>query len=86
VRTTHESKGYLGEKLLTEGIGEEIFALATKLYPICLSITGNGVRSTLREIAAYSQLDVEVPTGTAVFDWTIPREWNSHATNIRTQA
>jgi aminopeptidase-like protein len=71
------SSGYQREKLLTEGLGEDIFALSAKLYPICRSITGNGVRSTLREIAAYVALDVhEVPTGTAVFDWTIPREWN----------
>jgi len=71
------SMKYLGEKLVAEGIGDDIFALAAKLYPICRSITGDGVRSTLREIASYIKLDVhEVPTGTAVFDWTIPREWN----------
>jgi aminopeptidase-like protein len=62
---------------LTEGIGEEIFALAAKIFPICRSITGNGVRQTLREIATHIALEMhEVPTGTRVFDWTIPREWN----------
>jgi aminopeptidase-like protein len=67
----------LGEQLVTETIGEEIFALASKLYPICRSITGNGVRETLREIGAHIPLNVsEVPTGTVVFDWTIQREWN----------
>jgi len=67
----------LGERLLTEKIGEEIFALAAKIFPICRSITGNGVRQTLREIAAHIALEIhEVPTGTPVFDWTIPREWN----------
>ena len=43
----------LGEQLVTEEIGEEIFALATKIFPICRSITGNGVRQTLREIGAH---------------------------------
>jgi aminopeptidase-like protein len=70
-------RGDLGERLLTEEIGEEIFALAAKIFPICRSITGNGVRQTLREIAAHIALEMhEVPTGTPVFDWTIPREWN----------
>jgi len=37
----------LGEQLVTEDIGEEIFAFAAKIFPICRSITGNGVRQTL---------------------------------------
>jgi aminopeptidase-like protein len=58
-------------------IGEEIFALAAKIFPICRSITGDGVRATLREVAAHIPLEIhEVPTGTQVFDWTVPREWN----------
>src|SRR5215475_5114307 len=70
-------RGDLGERLLTEEIGEEIFTLAARIFPICRSITGDGVRQTLREIAAHIALEVhEVPTGTEVFDWTIPREWN----------
>jgi aminopeptidase-like protein len=65
------------ERLSAPNIGEDIFALAAKIYPICRSITGNGVRQTLREIGEYVELEVhEVPTGTAVFDWTTPREWN----------
>ena len=65
------------EQLLTHKVGEEIFAFAAKIFPICRSITGNGVRQTLREIGSHLALQVhEVPTGTEVFDWTIPREWN----------
>jgi aminopeptidase-like protein len=57
-------------------IGEEIFALAAEIYPICRSITGEGVRRTLRQLARHIDLQVhEVPTGTQVFDWAIPREW-----------
>lgn len=57
--------------------GEELYALVSELYPICRSITGDGVRHTLRRIGAEIPLELaEVPTGTQVFDWTIPREWN----------
>ena len=67
----------IAERLVTESIGEDIFALAARIYPICRSITGNGVRQTLREIGVHIPLEIhEVPTGTTVFDWTIPREWN----------
>lgn len=59
------------------GIGAEIFSLAAEIYPICRSITGAGVRETLRYIGTHIDLELhEVPTGTRVFDWTIPREWN----------
>jgi aminopeptidase-like protein len=51
--------------------------LIGELYPICRSITGDGVRQTLAKINERIPLDVvEVPTGTPVLDWTIPREWN----------
>ena len=74
------------EQLVTDGIGEQIFALAAKLYPICRSITGDGVRETLREIGTHIKLEVhEVPTGTAVFDWTIPREWNIRDAYIKNE-
>jgi aminopeptidase-like protein len=74
------------DQLIIDGIGEQIFALAAKLYPICRSITGNGVRETLREIGTQIKLEVhEVPTGTAVFDWTIPREWNIRGAYIKNE-
>ncbi len=58
-------------------VGQEIYQLLAELYPICRSITGNGFRESLRLIEQYIPLDVhEVPTGTQVFDWTVPREWN----------
>jgi aminopeptidase-like protein len=56
---------------------EDLYALVERLYPICRSITGEGVRQTLRILAEYVPLAVhEVPTGTPVFDWEVPREWN----------
>lgn len=57
--------------------GEEMHDLIRELYPICRSITGDGVRETLRQVAEHVPLKVrEVPTGTQVFDWTVPKEWN----------
>ncbi len=51
--------------------------LIAELYPICRSITGEGFRETLRRIQKHISLTAhEVPTGTQVFDWTVPREWN----------
>ena len=54
-----------------------MYKLMSKLFPICRSITGNGVRETLNIIKQHIPLTVyEVPTGTKVFDWTVPKEWN----------
>ena len=59
------------------GLGEEMLRLIGELYPICRSITGDGVRETLRVLARVAPLSVrEVPTGTQVLDWTVPKEWN----------
>ena len=61
----------------TSQIGKEMYHLISELYPICRSITGNGVRETLNIIKQHIPLTVhEVPTGTRVFDWTVPKEWN----------
>jgi len=57
--------------------GNRLHALVSELYPICSSITGNGLREILRRIGQRIPLQIhEVPTGTQVFDWTVPREWN----------
>jgi len=57
--------------------GGEMHKFIAALYPICRSITGNGVRTTLEQIKRYIPLTVhEVPSGTRVFDWTVPKEWN----------
>src|SRR5262249_46735568 len=57
--------------------GECMHGLIAALYPICRSITGNGVRETLRRVGEHIPLAIhEVPTGTPAFDWTVPKEWN----------
>ena len=64
-------------RVIQEDVGEELHAFVSELYPICRSITGDGVRETLRRIREHVPIEIrEVPTGTQVFDWTIPREWN----------
>jgi aminopeptidase-like protein len=58
-------------------VGSRMFTFVQELFPICRSITGDGIRETLRRIAERIPLELrEVPTGTAVFDWTVPKEWN----------
>ena len=52
-------------------------ALIEELFPICRSITGNGVRQTLETLRRFIPLEVnEVPSGIGVLDWTVPPEWN----------
>lgn len=62
---------------LASAVGEEMHALIETLYPICRSITGNGVRETLRILSERIALEIhEVPSGTPVLDWEVPLEWN----------
>ncbi|HSW19801.1 MAG TPA: DUF4910 domain-containing protein, partial [Ramlibacter sp.] len=57
--------------------GAAMHALIAELYPICRSITGDGVRATLARLQKEIPLEVrEVASGTQAFDWTVPREWN----------
>ena len=57
--------------------GKSLYDFVEELYPLCRSITGEGVRETLRLIQKRVPLDIhEVASGTQVFDWTVPLEWN----------
>ena len=58
-------------------LGKDMYQLVAELYPICRSITGDGVRETLNRLQKHIPLTVhEIPSGTQVFDWTVPQEWN----------
>jgi aminopeptidase-like protein len=65
--------------------GRALYELARELYPLCRSITGNGVRQTLARLADFVPLTIhEVPSGRQVLDWTVPLEWNIHDAWIAT--
>ena len=75
-----------------KNVGKDIYNLAAELYPICRSITGKGVRETLKiindkiKIATNRNLNiVEIPTGTKVFDWTVPKEWEINEAYIENE-
>ena len=62
-----------------KNFGLEMYELMREIFPICRSITGNGVRQTLKKIQSILPIEIhEVPSNTKVFDWTIPKEWNIH--------
>jgi aminopeptidase-like protein len=62
----------------------ELFGFAEELFPICRSITGDGIRKTLAMIQKRIPLQLsEVPSGTTVFDWSVPKEWNIRDAYVR---
>ncbi|CAI4032574.1 putative polysaccharide biosynthesis protein with aminopeptidase-like domain protein [Nitrospira tepida] len=69
------------------GVGHEAYELIREIYPLCRSITGEGVRDTLRSVQRRIPLTiVEVPCGTHVFDWTVPPEWNIRDAYIKNRS
>lgn len=68
-------------------VGASMHRLMGNLYPICRSITGDGLRQTLHGIRERIPLKIhEVPTGTRVFDWTVPKEWNIRDASVKNAA
>src|SRR5688572_6949801 len=68
-------------------LGADLHRFVAELYPICRSITGNGLRRTLALIGQQIPLTVhEIPSGTAVLDWTVPPEWNITDACVKTLA
>jgi aminopeptidase-like protein len=71
------SLAHLEVSARAEAVGAEMYDLVRRLYPICRSITGDGVRQTLAIIGERLPLrTIEVPSGTPAYDWTVPNEWN----------
>jgi aminopeptidase-like protein len=72
---------------VNEDPGAAMLGLIEELYPICRSITGEGLRRSLAIIGREIPLEIrEVPSGTPVFDWVVPREWNVRGAWIETLA
>ena len=66
-------------KYILKEYGQSMYNLCVELFPICRSITGNGVRKTLsilNSVTGGEMVVHEVPSGTQVFDWSVPKEWN----------
>ena len=75
---------HLKQTLKLDVMGQEMYQLISNLYPNCRSITGNGVRHTLHVIQQYIPLIIyEVSSGTHVFDWIVPKEWNIKDAYVR---
>lgn len=73
--------------LAPTGIGQTMHALAADMYPICRSITGDGVRQTLGLIERFIPLSrTEIPSGSEVLDWSVPQEWNIRDAFIKNSA
>lgn len=70
---------------VTKGLaGDELHAFISDLYPLCRSITGEGTMETLQKIRQQIPISImKVPSGTKVFDWEVPKEWNIKAAYIK---
>jgi len=72
------------DSLDARAVGAEMHVAIRELYPICRSITGEGLRNSLRVLQRIAPLELrEVPTGTPVFDWVVPREWTFRSARLR---
>jgi aminopeptidase-like protein len=72
---------------LATSVGERMHGLVRELFPLCRSITGEGLRQTLRKVAGRIPLQLhEVASGTPALDWVIPQEWNVRSARIESLA
>src|ERR1700750_2614229 len=68
-------------------LGHQMHAFIEHLYPICRSITGAGLRNTLRIIREQVPIELrEVPSGTRGLDWVVPKEWSIRHAWIKNSA
>jgi aminopeptidase-like protein len=82
-----ETLSNLRNQIDLESAGTEMLALMGELFPICRSISGNGLRRSLARLSDLIPLKTqEVASGTQIFDWTVPKEWNIRDAYIKDPA
>lgn len=65
---------------------QELDEMFDRLWPICRSITGPGISQSLEIMQDYIPITIkEVPTGTKVFDWIVPKEWELERATLKTE-
>ena len=65
---------------------KELDKLFDRLWPICRSITGPGISKSLEIMQDYIPIKIrEIPTGTKLFDWTVPQEWELERATLKTE-
>lgn len=70
---------------MAEDLGASLHAMVRDLYPLCRSLTGEGLRETIRRVGKVAPLVIhEVPTGTPILDWEVPQEWAIRRARIET--
>ena len=80
-----DNREFTFRSLPWESLTEEADRLLRRLFPICRSLTGDGVRETLAILKDFAAFDVhEVPSGTVCYDWTVPEEWSIRDAYIAT--
>jgi aminopeptidase-like protein len=69
----------------TDATGRDAFELMRRLFPLCRSLTGDGVRATFDALEEEIPITrTEIPSGTKIFDWIAPDEWNVRDAYIAT--
>jgi aminopeptidase-like protein len=66
-----------GGAAATDAVGRDAYELMRRLFPLCRSLTGDGVRATFDVLEDHIPVTRrEIPSGTKIFDWIVPDEWN----------
>lgn len=75
----------LAEPVQREDVAREAYKLMERLFPLCRSLSGDGVRATFDVLEEQIPIArTEIPSGTHVFDWVVPEEWNVRDAYIAT--
>ena len=77
MQLTHDLRRSVLLPQSSPGVGDQAYGLMERMFPLCRSLTGDGVRATLDLIEEEIPITrTEIPSGTRIFDWVVPDEWN----------